>query len=236
MRRPRRSISSHFSTSRPSALLPSRCFAREFHFSSSLGIPKVPGGAVSTKTEIRVRMRTLRGAMSPAAVASASGLIQSLVLDMDVIEHCRTVLIYVSVANEVGTHRIIRELIRRKKRVVIPQVIDSARMDAHEIERWSDWRLGRWGIPSPVRRQPWHGEIDVCVLPGLAFSRRCDRLGFGKGHWDRFLELTPGATLIGLCHDWQVLDHLPTQTTDRPADFVITDRRVIERDKPVTPQ
>lgn len=184
---------------------------------------------MDSKSEIRLRMKARRYAMAGAEVASSSTRICSRFLDLGLVSKASVVLTYVSVGNEVATHDLIGQLLRRGKRVAVPRILDETSMEACEIRELDHWRLSTFGVPFPASGSPLYRDVDVCVVPGLAFSRHCDRLGFGRGHWDRFLEHFSARVIVGFCHDWQIVDNLPVEETDRPADLVMTDDRMLWR-------
>ena len=70
-------------------------------------------------------------------------------------------------------------------------------------------------------------NIDVILVPGLAFDRNGGRMGFGKGYYDRLLESSK-AVKIGLCYDFQILEKIPTESHDVPMNFVITEKEILE--------
>ena len=69
-------------------------------------------------------------------------------------------------------------------------------------------------------------DIDLIIVPGIAFDERCNRCGFGKGYYDRLLSESK-AVKIGLCYDFQVVDELECDEYDIAMDMVITERRII---------
>ena len=66
-------------------------------------------------------------------------------------------------------------------------------------------------------------DLDVIIVPGVAFDKNCNRIGFGKGYFDRFLK-TQKATTIGLAHNFQIVKKIQAKKFDVPTDFVITER------------
>ena len=64
-------------------------------------------------------------------------------------------------------------------------------------------------------------SIDLIVLPGMSFDKNCNRLGRGKGYYDRLLSKVPCAYKIGICFDFQKLDFIPTNQYDKPVDEVL---------------
>jgi 5-formyltetrahydrofolate cyclo-ligase len=97
-------------------------------------------------------------------------------------------------------------------------------------------RLGAFGIPEATGEPIDPAEIDVVVVPGLAFTPDGRRLGQGGGHFDRFLaalDVGDGRStpplLVGVCFHEQVLDDVPTEPHDRHVDLVVTDRETFRR-------
>lgn len=101
------------------------------------------------------------------------------------------------------------------------------RMEFYAAAQASDFAVGAYGLyePAPTTPPIAGAAIDVMLLPGMAFDRRGGRLGRGKGHYDRFLaQIDPRRRplLIGTCHDFQVVDHVPANEADIRMDFVLT--------------
>jgi 5-formyltetrahydrofolate cyclo-ligase len=96
---------------------------------------------------------------------------------------------------------------------------------------------GRFGILEPkqnIRNNPQRHvtpeQLDVVVVPGLAFDRSGNRLGRGKGYYDRFLSLFPSKTktlLIGLAFECQIVEQIPVETWDCPVSIIITENGII---------
>jgi len=82
------------------------------------------------------------------------------------------------------------------------------------------------GIASPE-------DIDVAVVPGLAFDRRGHRVGYGGGFYDRFLgRLRPDALTVGICFSVQLVDEVPHGRGDRPVDLVVTEEGLNDESRP----
>jgi len=181
------------------------------------------------KQEIRERMRAIRQALSPEDVEKASYKVAKFVLDQEEVGESGTICSYASVGKEVQTRFLLRSFLRSGKRVIIPD--------------WEGWRQG-FGIrvvqinseedllvkgrivPQPriieERIIPVE-EVDLFLVPGLAFDRLGNRLGMGGGYFDRLLKLVaPEATLIGLGFEFQLFKSLPAEAHDVPVHKVVT--------------
>ena len=126
-------------------------------------------------------------------MALKSATIQDRLLALDDFRRARIVHAYVGVkAQEVRTHAILAETLRDGRRLVLPRV-EGDRLVHHEIQSVEDLVLSRFGLyePPPTAPRIEPADIDLVVVPGLAFDRAGNRLGFGRGYYDRFLARFP---------------------------------------------
>ncbi|MBI4436243.1 MAG: 5-formyltetrahydrofolate cyclo-ligase [Candidatus Omnitrophica bacterium] len=137
-----------------------------------------------------------------------------------------TVMFYVSLPEEVDTYRMIRLALRLGKRVVVPSLEGRRIRPAEVLDFKKDLSPQRFGILEPRsgrRRLVSSREIDLVVVPGIAFDAKGNRLGRGGGYYDRFLKRFKGRIpLIGLAFRFQRVIKLPTSLRDVPVSAVIT--------------
>ena len=182
------------------------------------------------KNELRLEMRRKRRLLSPEEISLMSGDIARRLFETEEFKSARTVMVYISAFREVETKDIIRELLRLSKKVIVP-VTDTENDDIIPAYIDGPDRLspGAYGIPEPVSiNRADENDIDLIILPGLAFDSEGTRLGFGRGCFDRLLSRT-AAKKIGLCYDFQLTDSVPHEEHDIPMDAVITERRIIRK-------
>lgn len=139
----------------------------------------------------------------------------------------RTYMLYYPHKNEVDTIPIIQMLQKEGKLVLLPKV-EGRQIVPILLSNLSELHTGYAGIKEP-EGDVYTGEIDVIVLPGVAFDEKGYRLGYGKGFYDRFLAKRKGCLKVGLAYDFQVLKELPVQQHDLPVDIVLTPTRIIRR-------
>ncbi len=137
-------------------------------------------------------------------------------------------MFYVSLRDEVNTLTMIDEAIKTGKKVCVPVILrEEKRLIAGEIkDRAMDLEKQHFGIYQPkeahAKEVPLH-NIDLVVVPGIAFDKDNVRLGRGHGYYDRFLSGLPGSTkTIGLAFDFQVVERLPKDSHDIPVWKTIT--------------
>ncbi|NQT22005.1 MAG: 5-formyltetrahydrofolate cyclo-ligase [Candidatus Omnitrophica bacterium] len=139
------------------------------------------------------------------------------------------VMFYVSKEEEVSTHYMLDDALEDGKKVVIPYITGEAKeIIASELKgAITDLELGPYGILQPRKDSSPEEfpleKIDLVIVPGVAFDEQNNRLGRGKGYYDRFLrKLPPGTETIGLCFDFQIVGYLPQESHDFPVSRVIT--------------
>lgn len=156
-------------------------------------------------------------------------------------QQAETVLWYLHCRSEVHTYqRVIDELSRQNKKIVIPYCTKDERGDNHlglwYLENVSELIEGTWRILEPPRvrwgevgKEMSPEEIDVVVVPGVAFDRQGGRLGNGAGYYDRlFTRLKPDCKLIGIAFNCQLVKEVCMQQYDVYIDTVITETDIYQ--------
>ena len=141
------------------------------------------------------------------------------------IAKAKTILFYASLPGEVDTFAMIRKAIELQKQVALPVVLRQQRKLIPTLtDGMEDLSLSTYGIHEPKRhpdREISLEAIDAVVVPALAFDRANNRLGRGKGYYDRFLKDLPSAVTVGIAFDFQIADRLPTEDHDVAVHHVI---------------
>lgn len=132
-----------------------------------------------------------------------------------------TVLLYHSLKDEVDTHEFIRKW-SRLKRILLPVVVG----DDLELRVYTgpeDLAIGAYGIEEPTgARFTDYAAIGFIAVPGVAFDRNGNRLGRGKGYYDRLLPRIPAAYKAGICFPYQLVEEVPAEPFDIRMDEIIT--------------
>ena len=186
---------------------------------------------VKDKKRIRKMMKSFLKNMGVEERERRSRDVKEKLLSLGIYKKAKTVLFYASREDEVDTFSIMREALKASKRVLLPR-IEREDLRIYEIKNLDrDLEKGMYSIFQPKKNRPPVEnlkEIEVVVVPGLAFDREKNRLGRGKGYYDRFLKRLPPDTLkIGICFSFQLLDCLPHTSDDFKLDKIITDKEII---------
>ena len=145
----------------------------------------------------------------------------------------KVILLYMSINNEVATKDLIKECICEGKIICLPLTKKAQkRLEIYKIcDLEKDLYKGIYGIYEPIPNENSivnPTELDIAIIPGIAFDIRKNRLGYGGGYFDRLLpELNPKAIKIGLAFDWQVFHEIPTEKFDGKMNSIITEDRII---------
>jgi 5-formyltetrahydrofolate cyclo-ligase len=147
-----------------------------------------------------------------------------------------TVMFYVSKSREVATEDAIRRSLRMGKRVLVPFTdIENHKIipcELKDFERELD--IGAFGIKEPkksFRRFVRPEDIDLVVVPGIAFDRRGYRIGYGKGFYDRFLGEAKNAEIVALAYDFQIVSRIPEEEHDVAVGKIVTEDGVVVCEK-----
>jgi len=154
-------------------------------------------------------------ALLPASYfAEKDALLQHEILAHKKVKQAKVVLSYWSMPKEAGTQNLNEELAQEKK-VLLP-VINGAELMLKAFEGADKMKPeSKYGIFEPVGQEfSLYHEIDVVLVPGLAFSLAKQRCGHGKGFYDKLLPKIKNAYFIGYCYHYQIVKNIPTDDFD----------------------
>lgn len=103
-------------------------------------------------------------------------------------------------------------------------------MTLSHLKSWEDLSIGSYGILEPrigKIRKTNPKDIDLFIVPGVAFDKYGNRVRHGKGYYDRLLEKTK-STIVGLCFEFQLVEKIPIEPHDKPVDIILTENRIIK--------
>ena len=180
------------------------------------------------KTELRTLMRKKRSSLSDKEINEKSKEIEKKLFSLDKFLSAKTVMIYMSAFGEVRTDAIIERLISDKKKVVVPIThTDTETLTLSYINSMDDFTKGAYGIREPSSINECNvSDIDAILVPGIAFDVKGNRIGFGKGYYDKLLSESE-AIKIALCYDFQIVQEIDADEHDIPMDMIITEERII---------
>lgn len=140
-------------------------------------------------------------------------------------ENAKTILLYWSMPDELPTHSFIVKWCHRKQ-ILLPVVKDDE-MLIKPFSSESELKKSSYGIWEPDAQKDFASNIDMVIAPGIAFDKNKNRLGRGKGYYDRYFTKS-NVTRIGVGFDFQLFDKVPTNQFDNKLDKIITPSSIIE--------
>lgn len=188
----------------------------------------------AAKRALRKAMLTRRCTLSPEEALAHARQAQLRVIAHPVWKAARQVLLYKGIRNELSTDMLLDAAWQSGKQVLLPRCEPDApgTMCLAPCACAADLTPGLYGIPEPcpVRCPALDPDSpdfrpDIAIIPGVAFDRHGNRLGYGGGYYDRFLA-HPGmarTALVGFAHAFQIVDALPAAHWDRPVHALCTE-------------
>jgi len=184
---------------------------------------------VNTKKSLRQKTLSLLSAQNPKERDQKSRQIQKKLFKETAFCKAKVVCFYVALPMEVNTHPMIEDALRVGKKVLVPLVdLENKELKLYEIRNFAkDLAAGTLGILEPVHSQARLAdvkEVDLVIVPGLAFDKSGNRLGRGAGFYDRFLsQFSAKIPKIALAFSFQVVPQIPHETHDQRVDKVLTE-------------
>jgi 5-formyltetrahydrofolate cyclo-ligase len=185
------------------------------------------------KRAMRDAIKRTLAHLSPTHRASAARSILTQLRALPEYQRATTILAYASLPTELDLDPFIRAALTDSKSIALPRV-EPAGIAMHPVliaNLDDDVETGRYAIRSPrprcVPADPH--DLDLVLVPGLAFDENARRLGRGVGFYDRWIGAHPRAdtTIVGIAYDEQLVDRVPTDAHDRAMDLLVTPTRVI---------
>lgn len=173
------------------------------------------------KKELRREIRQKKRAMTPEEICEASSRLAELFYATSYYQAASVIYGYLPYNQEVRTVPILEQALRDGKKVAVPKVCGDT-MRFIYMEDLSRVGEGYAGIPEPVDDGPVAEDKTALVLmPGLAFDRQGNRMGYGGGFYDKFLSEEPDHPTVALCYGFQMVEHIPCEDYDIPVDCVL---------------
>jgi 5-formyltetrahydrofolate cyclo-ligase len=177
------------------------------------------------KRQIREQISDLKKHISPFQILQESEKVFEKIELMPEFQSYNTILMYWSTDNELPTHEIVKKW--SKTKVILLPSVSGENLTLKKFSYEEQLRRGQLGIWEPETNENYKGIVDLVIVPGIAFDLAGNRLGRGKGYYDRFfseLEIPKW----GVAFDFQLLPIIPVSENDIKMDKVFTASKLIE--------
>ena len=149
-------------------------------------------------------------------------------VEMKEFAEAKDVLCYVSTDDEVDTKKIINFSLSQNKNVYVPKVISKEKMEFYKINSLSELQKGYFGISEPdTENEKFEKGDAICIVPGLCFDKEGNRLGYGGGFYDRFLQ-NKKMLKVSLAYSSFVSEKIDCDEYDVKMDYIVTQSGVLD--------
>lgn len=183
-------------------------------------------GLRARKKELRKFMSGQLERISAEETARESAAVTRAVLDLDGWKGAERIFIFLSMGKEIDTSALIRAAASDRKIIAVPRMYGKE-IRFHRIRGLEDsFSIHPYGVREPLPEwpleEPEAREKDFVVTPGIAFDRSLNRLGYGRGYYDRFFSSFPGKFYsVGVCFGMQLVDEVPRGPDDLPVHALV---------------
>jgi 5-formyltetrahydrofolate cyclo-ligase len=196
------------------------------------GNTSLPENLQSAKKSLRERIIALRNALDESARRVYSAQIVERLLMLPEYREATVVAAYASFGSELDTAVFLRETLAAGKQLLLPRINKAERrLELQQVHDPAvDLVAGVWGIPEPGDHCPQRSaaEVDFILVPGVAFTARGKRLGYGGGFYDRLLtEVQPQVCRTAGAFSLQVVEDLPTGARDQRVNCMVTELQTL---------
>ena len=181
------------------------------------------------KRAVRELLAQKRRMLTKEQVAEYSSQILAQVEQLNCFQAAKTVLIYYPTKNEVDLLPLVKKY--KKEKTLLFPVVRGHQMMACPYEGNAKMHRGKYNIPEPTT-DPFQGNIDLILVPGVGFDCNCNRLGRGGGYYDRYVQsFARKSVLVGVGYDFQLIEEVPVGRHDKRLDYVVTSTAVFKSKK-----
>ncbi len=188
-----------------------------------------------SKEAVRKDMLRRRKEQSLHDVQLLSSKAQNLLLSQKVWQEAQHVALYMPTQGEVQTQDLCTQAWGQGKKVFLPrcQQGKQGHMDFIACQNMQDLTVGKYGIVEPkqdiMASDQTTLQLDILLIPGVAFTPKGQRIGYGGGYYDRFLQFLNKDKVLcmGFAFSWQIVDALPTQEWDIPVQALVSDEGIL---------
>ena len=178
------------------------------------------------KRSLRKEIALLKSKNTDEDLRNFSSQIFDKLVQTEMFKKSTCILAYYSFSEEVFTHDFIEKYAQEKK-IILP-VVEKDILVLKEYKGKTEMRMSDYGILEPTGPDfTDYSQIDLGIIPGVVFDRTLNRLGRGKGYYDRLLPLLDRAFLIGTCFSFQLKDKIPVESHDFPMNCVISPDEIV---------
>lgn len=185
---------------------------------------------MNKKDIVRKKIKEIRENLKIEEKHRLSSIIIEKFLNLEEIKKSKVIMSYMDFKNEVETRELNKKLLKIGKKVLVPKIYENDKIVPVVLK--DEYEIGKYGIIESKGESFLENRIDIIIVPGIAFNERGDRIGFGKGYYDRFFseyfKKNKIILKISLLYDFQIDNSFVGENHDEKIDILITEQRIIK--------
>ena len=181
------------------------------------------------KITLRKALRQQRAQLTREQVAAASAAVARQILACDAFCKAKSVMGFLAFGKELGVDAVLAAALAMGKTVAVPHIVSDTSFVAVRLKNLQDFDLDRYGIRTvkPPLELIEPEELDLVLVPGVAFGRDGSRMGMGAGYYDRFLPKAKKALTMGVAYDCLLQESLPSDEHDVKMQLLVSESGII---------
>ena len=183
------------------------------------------------KENLRSALKKKRDGLSKELRFKKSEKIVNFLRNINEFKQSKTIFCYVSYKSEVETFALINYILESDTDLFVPKIISRTKMIAVKLDDIANLEFDDIGILTPKSNKILSEKVDAVITPGIGFTKKGGRLGYGRGYYDRWFSINEVKTKIGIAFEEQVVMNLPLEKTDINMDIIITEKEIIKQKK-----
>ncbi len=190
---------------------------------------------MQTKQQVRTNLKQRREMLPKEDLLGRSDKICKRLQEQNFFLQANVIYFYYPLGKEVNLLPLAQKALTLGKQVAFPRV-NGSEMEFYQVHSLKEFVEGTFHVMEPTGKDPLHQNDALIFVPGLAFDAKGNRMGYGKGYYDRYFARYPKNLKIGICYAFQVISAVPCDQYDIPMDAIISEEILDFTDSVPTPK
>lgn len=182
------------------------------------------------KQQVRTTYKKKRNRIMPIQVKEWSEAVCTQLMHTDIWRQAEIICFYYPLGNEVNLLPAAQRALEMGKVVIFPKTEGDV-IRFYQVETLKDFQEGCFHVMEPVSQQcfskeDYLGRKTLILVPGVVFDEKKNRMGYGRGYYDRYMMEHTEAVKVGIAFEMQVADEIPVEKFDISMDYMVTEKRI----------
>lgn len=177
------------------------------------------------KSYYRAEIKRLRSRLSDFERELESEQVCKKIMELESYKNSKNILSFMNFGSELTIEILNKWIVEEGKNLYLPRVEKDGTLSV--VEYGSGFTVGQFGIREPIGRK-YSGKLDLIIVPGLAFDKDGNRIGYGKGYYDRLFLSYPTTIKVAPIFEFQLFDKIPYEEHDIKLDFIVTKNEILK--------